>query len=215
MRLMPGLLRIHGTSGALIPGTAHASGTGMARRAVRSVLLVGVSSLLAGCVAAPSGYAGTGSLSVSGSTTQPLLASHSVHFGSCRDPGDPYNPLMGFSIVTIGDACVMDGTGEPSEFRADPGTVCTLTFSDRPHPIRVTDFAARFGVTSVVSGRTYIDPNYLQVELGGDDAATGTHVLYRFSGNASTDAPWTTACDAERTKRASRGELHGVPAWKQ
>ena len=174
----------------------------MESRAVRGVLFVGVSVLAAGCVAAPSGYAGTGSLSVSGATTQPLLASHSVRFGSCREPGDPDDPHMGFSIVTIGDACVMDGAGAPSDFHADPGTVCTLTFPDGPHAIRVTDFAARFGVTSSLSGRTLVDPNYIQVELGGDDAATGTHVLYRFSGNASTDTQWTPSCEAEQTKRA-------------
>jgi hypothetical protein len=170
------------------------------------VLLAGVSVLAAGCVGVPSGYAGNGSLSVSGSTTQPLLAFHSVRFGSCRDPRylqDEYS--TGFSIVTIGDACTMDGTGGPTDFHADPGTICTLTFPDGPHAIRVTDFAARFGVTSYVTGRTYVDPSYIQMELGGDDPATGTHVLYRFAGNASTDGQWTTSCDAEWTKRARHG----------
>jgi hypothetical protein len=98
----------------------------------------------------------------------------------------------------------MDGTGGPSDFHADPDTVCTLTFPDGPHAIRVTDFAARYGVTSFVTGRTYVDPNYIQVELGGDDAATDTHVLYRFSGTASTDTQWTTSCEAEQAKRARR-----------
>jgi hypothetical protein len=98
----------------------------------------------------------------------------------------------------------MDGTGAPSDFHADPDSVCTLTFPDGPHAIRVTDFAARYGVTSFVTGRTYVDPNYIQVELGGDDAATGTHVLYRFSGTASTDTQWKTSCEAEQAKRARR-----------
>lgn len=171
------------------------------------VLFVGVSLVVAGCATMPTGYAGTGSLSVSGATSQPLLASHSVRFRYCGDPGEAHTTLPAFSIVSIGDTCLMDGTGGPSDFRADPGTVCTLTFPDGPHAIRVTDFAARFGVTSFISGRTYVDPNYIQVELGGDDAATGTHVLYRFSGNASADGRPAASCDAERMKRTAQGAI--------
>jgi hypothetical protein len=178
----------------------------MRSRVSPGFLLFGAPWLVAGCALGSNGYAGTGSLSVSGSATQPLLAFHSVHFDWCREPGTPEQEgYLGFSIVTIGDGCVMVGTGGVSEFHADPGTVCTLTFPDGPHAIRVTDFAARFGVTSFASGRTYLDPNYVEVALGGDDDATRTHVLYRFSGNASADVKSTVSCDTERTKRASSG----------
>lgn len=167
------------------------------------VLFVGTSSLaalLVGCER-PMLYAGTGSLSVSGSTTQPLLASQSLQYDWCSEPGPADdNEIHGFSVVRIGDACVMDGTGLGlSEFHADPGTVCTLMFSDGAHAVRVTDFLARY---DGASGRTYLARNYVDVQLGGDDAATRTHVLYRFSGNASAGPQPSASCDVERKKRA-------------
>lgn len=167
-----------------------------------ALLFVGASSLVAllvGCER-PMLYAGTGSLSVSGAATQPLLATHSLQYDWCSEPGPADDKeIHGFSVVRIGDACVMDGTGSGlSDFHADPGTVCTLMFSDGAHAIRVTDFLARY---EWPSGRTYLERDYVEVQLGGDDAATRTHVLYRFSGNASAAAQPLSSCNEERKKR--------------
>jgi hypothetical protein len=116
----------------------------------RAVIAGLCASVLAGGCAAtvPSLYTGTGSLAVSGSPNQPVLASHSVFFGECPSERQPANnrEVEPFSIVVVVDACVMGGTGGPSAFHPDPGTVCTLRFLDGVHRVRVTDFAARLSL---------------------------------------------------------------------
>ena len=177
------------------------------------VLFVGLP-LLVGCGGASS-YAGTGSLSVSGATVQPLLASHSLHFDWCPEAGpaeDGKPDRSGFSILRIGDACVMEGIGIGlTSFLPDPGSVCTLVFPDGAHAIRVTDFVARSS-PYYQAGTSYLyNGNYAELQLGGDDAATHTHVLYRFSGNATTDAQSPVSCEAERTKRQAALAHDGEP----
>jgi hypothetical protein len=172
-------------------------------RVALGFVFLGVSASVAGCASGGS-FRGTGALSVSGSANQPLLASHAIRFTPCIVyDGTSERPVEDYSIVTIGDACVMRGTGPIGGFRQDPGTVCTLSFPDGPHAIRVTDFSARFGTTSYVTGRAYIDESFIQIELGGDDASTRTHVLYRFSGNASDESSSKALCPASPAERAS------------
>jgi hypothetical protein len=140
-----------------------------------------------------SAYSGTGSLGLSGARTEPLLAHHVAALTECPLLQRQDGTVDEFSILALGDECVMDGVGGTSGFLPDPGTVCTLAFADGAHPLRVTDVAVRYGVTA-----------YVQVELGGDDAKTGLHALYRFTGSALEEAPAMGTCDGERAKHVAR-----------
>jgi hypothetical protein len=93
----------------------------------------------------------------------------------------------------------MDGVRGTSGFWPDPGTVCTLQFADGPHPLRVTDAAVHYALR-----RTYLNPAYVEVELGGDDAKTGLHALYRFTGSSLDESPAMGTCDGERAKHVAR-----------
>jgi hypothetical protein len=168
----------------------------------RAVIAGLCASVLAGGCAAtvPSLYTGTGSLAVSGSPNQPVLASHSVFFGECPSERQPANnrEVEPFSIVVVGDACVMGGTGGPSAFHPDPGTVCTLRFLDGVQRVRVTDFAARLSL------KPWGNAGDVQVEIGGDDPTTAQHVLYRFAGNAADAIQPRVSCDEERAKHVAQ-----------
>lgn len=141
-------------------------------------------------------YWGTGSLLVSASPNGPLLASHEIAITECAlDRGAWVTGNVGpFSVVAIGDACTMwDFKGGGDTFRPDPGTVCTLEFPDGGHVIRITDFVGRYG-PPWAHAPNMERRSYLEVALGGDDATTGRHVLYRFSGNGRT-ADATETCE--------------------
>ena len=109
-------------------------------------------------------------------------------------------PVSSFEILTVGRQCAIAVTGQGDRFRPDVGGSCTLVFPGGPRTLRVTDAIARYGQTggTYFTGRSYIDPSVIQVDLGGDDVATGRHVLYRFSGRASDGPDLSAICPAYR-----------------
>ena len=163
-----------------------------------------LSSMCAACgLAGANAYVGTGSLATSGGPTSPLLASHVVVLADCASAAIHDGVAASFSILALGEGCVMDGHAESPAFVPDPGTVCALRFADGVHALRVTDVAVRFGLGSF-AGRATLDSNSVQVELGGDDATTGTHALYRFSGANVDDSSARVSCEDERLKHIAR-----------
>jgi hypothetical protein len=106
--------------------------------------------------------------------------------------------------MALGDRCVMDGIVGADSFHPDPGTVCVLQFVDGAHAIKVTDVTLRNGITSDDFGHSYNDPNLVEILVGGDDASTSVHALYRFTGAAAEQAPAMSSCSVERSKRAGR-----------
>ena len=181
------------------------SGTqGPARRVRRAAVIAFLAVPCAACAAGgPSGYAGTGSLSLSGATTQPLLASHLAELTDCPTLHELHGVFSSFSILALGQGCVMDGFATGDSFHADRGTVCTLDFGGSPHKITVTDVSFQYGITSYASGRTYSDHDQIQILLGGDDATAGVHALYRFTGSSIGDTAPASTCSTERLKRVS------------
>jgi hypothetical protein len=138
--------------------------------------------LLLSCAAAgcfPSyAFRGTGSLEKSGQPSA-QLASQVAAVNSCHDDNGPY------SLLVIGDDCRIEGTGDRVYFQPEPGGLCTLSFPDGRHELRVTDANARY------TGPGY----YLEVTLGGDETQTGEHVVYRFRGNAMAPSTDPSRCD--------------------
>jgi hypothetical protein len=88
-----------------------------------------------------------------------------------------------FSVLTIGDTCTLDDFSTGKRFHPVPGTTCTLDFGDGKHAVRLTDFSRRYA-----SAGRRVDTEHIDIELGGDDATTGRHILYRFSGSAQMAA---------------------------
>ncbi len=170
-------------------------------------------------------YLGTASLQTSGaSTTQ--FASHRVSLTDCGPESDgdkKANPFEGgggvdgttspgFSVLSVGDRCIIRGAGAGDGFRADSGATCTLVFAEGPRTLRVTDLSVRYGVTG--SGpflKTRSDPSYLQVTLGGDDTTSGVHAVYRFSGTSVGSDDPSAFCDAERPAGDPRSAVTNAP----
>jgi hypothetical protein len=154
----------------------------------------------AGGCATSSAYYGTGSLQTSGSPA-PVLGSESLALTSCT--GDSYDQ---FSVPTIGDHCVISGSGSGAQFQADAGGLCTLAFPEGNHTFRVTDVIATYGQTPVpqlldvpdLPRRPAIDMSTIQLRIGGDDVTTGQHLLYQFGGRISDGPDHSAQCDAQR-----------------
>jgi hypothetical protein len=132
------------------------------------------------------------------------MASQTVTVVSCADRG-PRGPLIEdeadhrYSILAIGDACTVRGSGAGDHFRPESGTLCTLAFAEGTRTLRVTYASMRFGIEGGVAGRTYIDPSYVELQVAGDDRDTGMHAVYRFSGTAIRVASSAERCNAPRS----------------
>lgn len=113
-----------------------------------------------------------------------------------------------FSALGIGDGCWIDGRGMGASFVPTAGRLCRLHFPEGDRQLRVTDFSAQYGQTSYLTGRAYIDENYIEFALGGDDPETGRHALYRFAGRALQAPDTTSRCDDLRRER-EREAGHG------
>jgi len=70
----------------------------------------------------------------------------------------------------------------------------------------VTDVVAHHGVTAATEwGRLYGDTSYIELQVGGDDAKSGQHALYRFTGRSEESAPAVAGrCTEERKRRELR-----------
>ncbi|HEV3189714.1 MAG TPA: hypothetical protein VGY54_04410 [Polyangiaceae bacterium] len=137
-------------------------------------------------------YVGTGSFAVSGEA-ESQLASHTIEFVDCTDNNPDEEPRPSFSILAIGEQCVIDGIGWPSVFQPDGGSVCKLAFQEGTHTVRVTDIRASGGMGKHAWGGFAID-------LGGDDEATGRHSVYRFSGRSASRPEDRARCSKERPR---------------
>jgi hypothetical protein len=174
------------------------------RTIIIGIAAIGLSIALAcaGCSQTMSAYRGTGSLQTSGSDSADL-ASQTVVFTPCGDEFRADFDRQGqvtamelvspsFTTLSIGSECTLDGVGSGNAFVADAGGICTLVFSDGPRSLRVTDVTVRYG-----SAGRYVDPTYVEVQVGGDDTQDGRHALYRFSGRSVQTTDQTSRC-AER-----------------
>jgi hypothetical protein len=97
------------------------------------------------------------------------------------------------AVLTLGDTCRIDGWAGGILFNPIVGSECTLAFAEGPETFRVTDVVTRYGQ----AGRG-LDTDYLEVHIGGDDVATGRHVLYVFAGRA-VDGPDPVLCASPAT----------------
>jgi hypothetical protein len=78
-------------------------------------------------------------------------------------------------IVTLGDGCQFFADPYWLVVQPAPGGMCTLTFPDGAHTLRVTDYTF---------SRTESDARAVAIRVGGDDVTTGRHLLYQFNGSA-------------------------------
>lgn len=163
-----------------------------------SCLVLAVS--CAGCVSGASGYSGTGSLTEN-ATAAAHLASHGVVLSTCPPQQTTLGFAHSFQMLVVGGGCVIDAMDQ-TPFRADPGTLCRLNFADGARTLRVTDVSFGYGLRgTVLTGRPYVDPTHLDLQIGGDDAETGRHGLYHFIGSSVDDLPPSPSCDDERLRR--------------
>lgn len=156
-------------------------------------------------------YSGTGALAVNVASTGNLSASQRVIVTECPWSRWDAWALFPFQILDVGDDCSIVGTGT-MEFRPDPGSLCTLRFSDGPHTLRVTDVAMRYGRVQSHTGiylknfylRPYVRDGSLSVQIGGDDRTTGVHAVYSFSGSNLVSSPIAPACDDQRPAHVAK-----------
>jgi hypothetical protein len=167
------------------------------------ILLALAAGSMAACVY-PAAYTGTGVLNISG---QPqLLSPVSVKLASCRRPATPNSEETGapgdvgpvYAVLAIGNACRIEGSSVGSAFYPNVGGTCALDFAEGRQTVHVTSAFLRYGQNDQT-----VDPNYVEVEVGGDDVATGRHVLYRFSGAGVDADPSPPACPPEPVLQAT------------
>jgi hypothetical protein len=182
-------------------------------------VLAAVAAASAGC-SYPTAFYGTGLLSTSGEGT--LVAPQTVRMLSCErsetttttraaDPagsGWERGPTTGpdqvtattmtsksYAVLAFGDTCRIEGTWFGGSFTPVSGSQCTLAFAEGPRKVRVTNTIVRYGQTDRWRDPNST-PNYVEVQVGGDDLATGRHLVYSFSGTAVAAPDDSAPCAA-------------------
>jgi hypothetical protein len=217
---------IHGSDGTDRRTTLDGDRTTcpVSRRTARIRVLAVVAATAAasaGC-SYPTAYYGTGLLNTSGEAT--LVAPQTVRIVSCdrteattraADPSDwQRGPMTGsdqqaamisksYAVLALGDACRIEGTSFAGAFTPVSGNECTLTFAEGPRKLRVTSTLVRYGQTDRWRDPNAL-PNYVEVQVGGDDATTGRHLVYAFSGTAVTAPADSAPCAAAAEPRLAQ-----------
>lgn len=70
----------------------------------------------------------------------------------------------------------------------------------------MTDLVTQYGQTAAPAliqlagtpAEPVVDPNTIQVRIGGEDTASGRHVLYQFAGRAQDAPDQSSRCDEKR-----------------
>jgi hypothetical protein len=183
------------------------------RGAIVGVLAAGS---IGGCVTA-SGYSGTGVLQISGQPA--LLTQVFVKLASCAGPppgasssesdgplGGPDEASQSYAVLSIGPACHIEGSSSGVDFRPTAGRTCALDFMEGRRTIRVTSASMRFPryrASPITEAHSEVE-----VEVGGQDVATGKFVLFRFTGSAINTDPDPAACsqhsDSPQTASATQ-----------
>jgi hypothetical protein len=145
-------------------------------------------------------YRGTSALQATGSASA-TLASNSVVLHVCA--GDPQTdpPTPTFTVLTVGESCTLAGWGGVETFSPPVGSPCSLAFADGTRALRVTDVVARYGER----GRFY-DTTYIDLALGADDAKSGDHALYHFTGRLVGKSEPAEAMRCTEVRKKMQGE---------
>ncbi|HSY23924.1 MAG TPA: hypothetical protein VK841_17470 [Polyangiaceae bacterium] len=171
---------------------------------------VAIAATTTACVR-PAGYSGMGALTISGQPA--LLTQVTVKVTSCvvsqpthagpesAGPLDgPDAASLSYNVISIGPACRIVWIPSGIEDRPTGDETCALDFPEGRQTLRVTNVSMH--IPRYPRNGNVVGYYRAELEVGGQDLATGKYVLFQFKGSGIDTDPDPGACEKQPARQA-------------